>query len=74
MFWKGHSIVRYVHSLAPLTCSAVLRFTTLILLARSVHGLAHSLGSLPHETFEILEYVLTRHTEINATIVTRNTP
>ena len=51
-----------------------LRFTTLTLLACSVHGLAHSLGSLHHETVEILDNVFTRHTEINAIKVTRITP
>ena len=49
---------RYVRSLAPLTPltrSAALNFAMLALLAHSVHGLAHSLCSLPHGTVEILE-------------------
>ena len=61
-FWKGHSVARYVHSLAPLTPlsrSAVLRFAMLASLARSIHGLAHSLRLLPCGTVEILEYVFT---------------
>ena len=50
------SFARTAHSLrnAPLR-SAALRFATLALLARSVHGLAHSLGSLPCGTVEIHE-------------------
>ena len=54
-FLTGHSVARYVRSLTPLTlltCSAVLR---------SVHGLAHSLRSLPHGTAEIRQCV---HAEI----------
>ena len=43
--------------LALLARSAALHFATLALLARSVHGLAHSLRSLPRGTVEILEYV-----------------
>jgi len=47
-------------------------------LARSVHGLAHSLRSLPRRTVEILEYVFTllsRFTGSNAFFIfTRNTP
>merc|ERR1712168_1620344 len=49
-FLKGHSVARYVRSLAPLTSltrSAALRFATLASLARFVHELAHSLHSLP---------------------------
>ena len=56
----GHSVACYVRSLAPLTpltCSAALRFAMLALLARSVHGLAHSLRSLPRGTVENLECV-----------------
>ena len=53
-------------------CSAPLRY------ARSVHGLAHSLLSLPRETVEIFKYVFTllsRFTGSNAFfIITRNTP
>ena len=44
-FWKGHTVARYVYSLTPLTPfirSTALQFTTLTLLACSVHGLAHS--------------------------------
>ena len=39
----GHSVVRFVHLFALLTCSAALCFATLPLLAHSVHKLAHSL-------------------------------
>ena len=64
--------------LTPLTRSAALRFATLATLARSVHGLAHSLRSLPRGTVENLEYVfilLSRFTETNAFLaLTRNTP
>ena len=79
----GHSVARYVCSLAPLTPltpltrSAVLRFDTLASLACSVHGLAHSLPSLPHGTVEIPEYVfmlLSRYMGIKVIVVTRNTP
>ena len=45
---KGHSVVRYVRSLTPLTP-----------LTRSIHGLAHSLRSRPRGTVAILEYVFT---------------
>ena len=61
MFLTGYSVACYVCSLAPLTPltpltrSATLCFTTLALLACSVHGLAHSLCSLPHGTVEIHE-------------------
>ena len=71
---------RYVRSLAPLTPltrSAALRSAPLRSL-RSVHGLAHSLRSLPRGTVEILEYVFTllsRFTGTNAFFIfTRNTP
>ena len=51
---------------------------TLASLARSVHGLAHSLCSLPRGTVENLEYVFTllsRFTGTNAFLaLTRNTP
>ena len=74
----GHSVARYVCSLAPLTLSAALRFTVLALLACFVHKLAHSLGSLPRGTVEILEHVFTllsRSTGTNAFFVfTGNTP
>ena len=47
-------------------------------LAHAIHGLAHSLRSLPRGTVEILEYMLTLRTRsmgINAiVVVTRNTP
>jgi len=49
-FLTGHFVARYVRSLAPLTPlirSAALHFAMLALLIRSVHGLAHSLRSLP---------------------------
>ena len=77
----GHSVARYVRSLAPLTPltrSAALRFATLASLARSVRGLAHSLRSLPRGTVEIHESVFmlkSRFTGTNAIlVVTRNTP
>ena len=80
-FLTGHSVARYVRSLAPLTPltrSAALRFATLASLARSVHGLAHSLRSLPRGTVEIHESVFmlrSRSKETNAIVViTRNTP
>ena len=43
-FLTGHSVARYIRSLAPLTPSAALHFATL----------AYSLCSLPHGTVEIL--------------------
>ena len=58
----GHLVARYVRSLTPLTLltgPAALCFAMLTLLARSIHGLAHSLCSLPRGTVEILEYVFT---------------
>ena len=61
-FLMGHWVARFVCSLTlltPLICSAALCFATLTSLARSVHGLAHSLGSLPRGTVEILENVFT---------------
>ena len=65
MFVRSH---RSLRSLASLACS----------LACSVHGLAHSLRSLPRGTVENLEYVFTllsRFTGGNAFFVfTRNTP
>ena len=77
----GHSVARYVRSLAPLTLltpSAALRFATLALLARSVHGLAHSLRSLPRGTVEIHESVFMLKSYFTGTIeflvVTGNTP
>ena len=42
-----------------LTRSAALRFAPLASLTHSVHGLAHSLRSLPRGTAEIHEYVFT---------------
>ena len=57
--FRFERVARYVYSLAPLTRSAVLRFTTLTSLARSIPGLAHSLRSHPHVTVEILQYVFT---------------
>ena len=74
MFVRSHHLLR---SLAPQS-SAALQFAMLALLARSVHGLAHSLRSLPRGTVEILENVftlLTRFTGTNVfSIFTRNTP
>ena len=50
----------------------------LALLARSIHGLAHSLGSLPRGTVEIQGYVFTLKTHFLETIevwvVSGNTP
>merc|ERR1712168_840805 len=80
-FLTGHSVARYIRSLAPLTPltrSAALRFATLALLARSIHGLAHSLCSLPCGTVEINESVFTLKSHFNETnvfdVVTRNMP
>jgi len=80
-FWKGHSVARYVGSLAPLTPltrSAALCFATPASLAHSVHGLAHSLCSLPRGTVVIHRTVFmlrSRSKETNAIVaVTRNTP
>ena len=80
-FWTGHSVGRYVRSLAPLTPltrSAALRFATLASLARSVHGLAHSLRSLPRGTVVIHESVFTLKSFFSGTIdilvVSRNRP
>ena len=77
----GHSVARYIRSLAPLTLltrSIALHFATLALLARSIHGLAHSLRSLPHGTVAIHESVFTLNSCFTGTIeilvVTRNTP
>ena len=74
------SFARTAHSAHSLR-SALLRYAhlaTLTSLARSVHGLAHSLRSLPRGTVEILKYVFTlllRLTGTNAFFVfTRNTP
>ena len=55
----GQSVARYVRSLAPLTPLTPQRSASLrsLLLVRSVHGLAHSLCSLPRGTVDILEYV-----------------
>ena len=50
----------------------------LALLARSVHGLAHSLRSLPRGTVEIHETVFTLKSRTMGTnvifVITRNTP
>ena len=46
-FLTGHSVARYVHSLALLTLLirfTALHFAPLALLAHSIHGLAHSLA------------------------------
>ena len=71
----------YVRSLAPLTPltrSAALCFATLASRAHSVHGLAHSLRSLPRGMVEIHESVFmlrSRSKESNAiVVVTGNTP
>ena len=53
--YSAHSF----RSLAALTHSAALRFSKLASLARSIHGLAHSLRSLPRGMVEIHEYVFT---------------
>ena len=81
MFLMGHLVARSVLSLEPLnllTGSTAPCSATLITLAGSIHGLAHSLRSLPHGTVEILEYVFTllsRFTGTNVLFVfTRNTP
>ena len=61
-FLTGHSVARYVRSLAPLTPlthSAALRFSTLAALTHSIHGLDHSLRSLPRGTVEIPRYMFT---------------
>ena len=56
----GHSVARYVRSLTPLTpltpltCSAALHLTALALLTCSVHGLTHSLRSLPRGTVKFM--------------------
>ena len=65
-FCKGHSVVRSVSSLAshtPLIRSAALR---------SIHGLAHSLRSIPLGMVEISDNVFTlftRYKRINAIVV-----
>ena len=82
----GHSVARYVHSLAtltplapltPLTRSAALHFATLASPTRSIQGLAHSLCSLFREIVETLEYAFTLKTHFTGTIevlvVTGNT-
>ena len=51
------TFVRSHRSLAPLTRFAALHYARLASLARSIHGLAHSLRSLPRGTVEIHEYV-----------------
>ena len=61
---------RSLRSFARTAYSAhLLRIATLASLARSIHGLAYSLRSLPRGTVEILEYVfklLSRFTGTNA--------
>ena len=77
-FLTGHSVARYIRLLTPLI--PLTRFTALhfATLAQSIHGLAHSLRSLPRGTVEILECVFTllsRFTGTNAFLaLTRNTP
>ena len=46
----GHLVTRYVCSLATLT--PLTSFAELVYLARSIHGLAHLLRSLPHKMVE----------------------
>ena len=66
-FLAGHAVARYVRSLAPRTpltryaalCYAALCYATLTSLAHSIHGLAHSLRSLPRGTIEIHNYAFT---------------
>ena len=74
----GRSLRSLLAPLTPLTRSAALRFATLASLARSVHGLAHSLCSLPRGTVEIHKSVFTlksRFKEVNVfDVVTRSTP
>ena len=62
----GYSVVCYVLSLTPLTPLTLLTLCSalLALLACSVHGLAHSLCSLPCGTVEIPEYVFTLKTSL----------
>ena len=55
MFVRSHRSL--LAPLTPLIRSAALRFAMLASLTHSVHGLAHSLRSLPRGTVEILEYV-----------------
>ena len=70
---------RSLRSFARTTHSAhSLRSTPLALLARSIHGLAHSLRSLPRGTVEIHEYVFMLKSRFTGTIkilvISRNTP
>ena len=71
-FLTGHSVAHSAHLLRSA------RFATLALLARSIHGLAHSLRSLSCGAVEIHESVFmprSRSKETNAImVVTRNTP
>ena len=66
--WATRSLATFVRSLASQRSASL----------HSVHGLAHSLRSLPRGTVEILEYVFTllsRLTVTNAFLaLTRNTP
>ena len=83
-FLTRYFMAYYVRSLAPLTRSTTLCFTTLPLLARfihrlacSIHGLAHSLCSLPCWMVRILDVFTPKSqlTRINAFVVfPRNTP
>ena len=73
----GRLLRSFAPTLTLLTRYAALRFTMLTLLAHSVHGLAHSLRSLPRGTVEILEYVFTllsRFTGTNAFLALTTRP
>ena len=58
-FWGWHVVARYICLLSPLmlTCSSALCFPTLASLACSIHGLAHSLRSLPCGTTRFTETI-----------------
>ena len=82
------ALLRYAHfAMLALLCSLryarfaslhSLCFATLTSLAHSIHGLAHSLRSLPRGTFEIHEYVFTLWSRFMGTseilVISRNTP
>ena len=74
------SFARTAHSAHSLRSAPLryARFATLASLARSIHGLAHSLRSLPRGTVEIHESVFMLKSRFMGTIeilvVTRNTP
>jgi len=74
------SFARTAHSAHSLRSAPLryARFATLASLARSVHGLAHSLRSLPRGTVVIHEYVFTLKSCFTGTnailVVTGNTP